>query len=152
MRGKQKSILTLLFYRRITPACAGKTASRTVYRHSQADHPRVCGENSKIQFCFFLVYWITPACAGKTQLFRINHALPSDHPRVCGENTARPSSAHQPNGSPPRVRGKRSTGTFTASFGRITPACAGKTRAGAEPAVAAADHPRVCGENRLSTS
>ena len=30
---------------RITPACAGKTASRTACRRSRADHPRVCGEN-----------------------------------------------------------------------------------------------------------
>ena len=72
--------------RRITPACAGKTAIESSTSRLSADHPRVCGENSSptvptvatsgspprvrgkqfpASLCTSLPR-ITPACAGKT--------------------------------------------------------------------------------------
>ena len=49
VREKPFSFTFLLFYRRITPACAGKTP----YLHrplvSPRDHPRVCGKNARTE-------------------------------------------------------------------------------------------------------
>ena len=91
---------------RITPACAGKTATRDGVNVSVRDHPRVCGKNplsvalvtvtpgspprvreklrhtSSVDF----VFGITPACAGKTILDKVYLHLDWDHPRVCGKN------------------------------------------------------------------
>ena len=47
------------------------------------------------------------------------------------------------------MRGKRSISRSGFCFRRITPAHAGKTRAVAERAATAEDHPRACGENLL---
>ena len=52
-------------------------------------------------------------------------------------------------GSPPRVRGKPDELIKSADKGRITPACAGKTRVHLRGYGFYRDHPRVCGENLL---
>ena len=49
-------------------------------------------------------------------------------------------------GSPPRVRGKDSRGSYPAVRFRITPACAGKRSARRCSLMGSGDHPRVCGE------
>ena len=46
------------------------------------------------------------------------------------------------------MRGKRNHFQKTASRGRITPACAGKTTVKKIYAISHEDHPRVCGENK----
>ena len=57
------------------------------------------------------------------------------------------ADAALPEGSSPRVRGKRFDKLAEAAGNRLIPACAGKTWAiGAVPDFAGA-HPRVCGEN-----
>ena len=50
---------------RITPACAGKSATAQIFRHLHWDHPRMCGE--KLMFLGRVggLTGITPACAGK---------------------------------------------------------------------------------------
>ena len=53
-------------------------------------------------------------------------------------------------GSPPRVRGKGLLRMNSRSFGRITPACAGKRFSGSISSARAADHPRVCGEKQAA--
>ena len=45
VRGKQGNPDKAVFLARITPACAGKTYSRSVPAFQPQDHPRVCGEN-----------------------------------------------------------------------------------------------------------
>ena len=133
---------------RITPACAGKTNRKSHPWLDRTDHPRVCGENSSY---FFTSSGdngspprvrgkpsstqgnagelrITPACAGKTRNFRYRPAGTPDHPRVCGENQKWTTKGTLQDGSPPRVRGKPVTGRRVHRDGRITPACAGKTR------------------------
>ena len=45
VRGKHKHGAPRLPLIRITPACAGKTDSESVYLFDAGDHPRVCGEN-----------------------------------------------------------------------------------------------------------
>ena len=51
-------------------------------------------------------------------------------------------------GSPPRMRGKASTGGSSCSSEGITPAYAGKRRAGTGQWACHRDHPRVCGEKK----
>ena len=70
---------------------------------------------------------ITPACAGKRAHNRKMAVLCGDHPRVCGEKRAALIESITRMGSPPRVRGKDTTGTRSPKRPGITPACAGKS-------------------------
>ena len=128
VRGKQKIIKFYDERKRITPACAGKTAHTERPHGAGKDHPRVCGENPREKgnrtnvrgspprvrgkLCATIgaprASRITPACAGKTPCFRYNLRLRRDHPRVCGENLKSSRRALKTVGSPPRVRGKLS--------------------------------------------
>ena len=65
---------------------------------------------------------------------------------MCGEKCMRSKATLQPLGSPPRVRGKVSVNVPIFALQRITPACAGKSKASRNTAVQFWDHPRVCGE------
>ena len=55
-------------------------------------------------------------------------------------------------GSPPRVRGKVSSGNSKAPIHGITPACAGKSYYTEVRHLHEKDHPRVCGEKFQSIS
>ena len=86
MREKLTCFFLIIFNRRITPACAGKTSSALICLSWSWDHPRVCGKNisdilkmvrvlgsppllreKRISTPFVQVNCgITPACAGKT--------------------------------------------------------------------------------------
>ena len=90
---------------------------------------------------------ITPAYAGKTLRQRMSRKSHEDHPRVCGENIINGNSDYNIEGSPPRMRGKRTSRKQLHFHARITPAYAGKTRTSARSSVSFWDHPRVCGEN-----
>ena len=133
-------------YAGITPAYAGKRASRPTGRSGAWDHPRVCGEKpysldvlkggegspprmrGKAQPGQRGPGWqrITPAYAGKRWV-RVPVRLKTwDHPRVCGEK-ARPCIAPPPRrGSPPRMRGKGHYIKADYTPVGITPAYAGK--------------------------
>ena len=67
---------------------------------------------------------------------------------MCGENRASLETRVLEMGSPPRVRGKPRPKGDESSFGRITPACAGKTAQQSVDFLPRQDHPRVCGENK----
>ena len=45
VRGKLIGASDCPYFRRITPACAGKTTIITTAGKDLKDHPRVCGEN-----------------------------------------------------------------------------------------------------------
>ena len=86
VRGKPDFLLCDHILPGITPACAGKTRTRSSFMVFQRDHPRVCGENNQVLLAestlsgspprvrgkqhFHKVQKvkgrITPACAGKT--------------------------------------------------------------------------------------
>ena len=74
------------------------------------------------------------------------------HPRVCGENHAWMGPRPRAWGSSPRVRGKRIDTTLQTRADGLIPACAGKTTCDTNKLFFARAHPRVCGENRLSSS
>ncbi len=100
--------------------------------------------------CFFMmsIYLagITPACAGKSSHFSIASSKPWDHPRMCGEKQAARWEQRDGRGSPPHVRGKASSAALKASYMRITPACAGKSKGDMFKVIQVRDHPRMCGE------
>ena len=75
---------------------------------------------------------ITPAYAGKRASQLCAGLAPRDHPRVCGEKARTLIVQDEPQGSPPRMRGK-----VHCPRSRL-----GRTR----------DHPRVCGEKMNQSS
>ena len=89
---------------------------------------------------------ITPACAGKRGGRTVSFFLIRDHPRVCGEKARTLIAWEEPQGSPPRVRGKESNAKTGQKARRITPACAGKRATPSKNPHPGGDHPRVCGE------
>ena len=126
VRGKHTRRSCRTMRRRITPACAGKTAIARDLFNLSGDHPRVCGENPP-RFEISTASTgspprvrgkrgttsgggeparITPACAGKTRSAPAKTFSKEDHPRVCGENRICSKRRTRGAGSPPRVRGK----------------------------------------------
>ena len=155
------------FWKRITPARAGKTRVSPPPRAATTDHPRACGENLADSGPASRRYGspprvrgkpplapqpahpsrITPARAGKTSYPRLSLSLVRDHPRACGENDIVAQPAGRVKGSPPRVRGKLILIPPLFLSIRITPARAGKTLGLRGRAGSPKDHPRACGEN-----
>ena len=153
----------------ITPACAGKSLTIPKLTTRSWDHPRVCGEKSRVcprsdpgtgspprvrgkaRGCLRrpVSQRITPACAGKSVLFNIYQVIAEDHPRVCGEKARTLIVQDEPQGSPPRVRGKAALWRVSRPLFRITPACAGKSAKAERTSRCSWDHPRVCGEKDL---
>ena len=107
---------------------------------------KLCLHFSKLPDCR-----ITPACAGKTTKRCYKQGQLTDHPRVCGENKELKVTYYRAEGSPPRVRGKLHFPASAFLPTRITPACAGKTFLIHGSGIQSSDHPRVCGENLLSS-
>ena len=170
MRGKATLSCFWQLLRGITPAYAGKRLSPTAPGWGRKDHPRVCGEKActdrprigdigspprvrgKAKNCgsSCTINGITPACAGKSAAPRGQCKRQRDHPRVCGEKYEPETGPWRCLGSPPRVRGKEHCPESKFRPGRITPACAGKSRYAAEVCTHVWDHPRVCGEKCIS--
>ena len=130
------------------------------------DHPRVCGEKplqSSVNCTMegspprmrgkaiqsrpdYPDNGITPAYAGKSPQGLRTAVHSRDHPRVCGEKARTLIVQNEPQGSPPRMRGKALTDPCIALCHGITPACAGKRRSIGRLSQPTRDHPRVCGE------
>ena len=154
----------------ITPACAGKSLTSSLFFRNRQDHPRVCGEKASIANSYVhnqgspphvrgkdmahlfdpALDGITPACAGKSAVSTSLIFLRRDHPRMCGEKLALFYRPFFQQGSPPHVRGKEKRSTAKTPRNRITPACAGKSRLLLRSRPTCWDHPRMCGEKRFS--
>ena len=111
------------------PQVRGKLSACVQKGRLRVDHPRRCGENlfmmvgktreagsppqvrGKLQAIVDALpqIRITPAGAGKTRGLRVPEIRLQDHPRRCGENLRRILGIHGRAGSPPQVRGKRSS-------------------------------------------
>ncbi len=168
MRGKDSEVQTTTDRAGITPAYAGKSPLALRSFRDSGDHPRVCGEKIKsvgrtwlqwgspprMRGKVFLLYSrvpprrITPAYAGKRRISLYRALSPRDHPRVCGEKPLRYPKGMEPEGSPPRMRGKGLEDFQRHLFTGITPAYAGKSPASDTQGFGHGDHPRVCGEKR----
>ena len=167
VRGKRSGVSQAQVSRGLIPACAGKTPSCPPGSGMSAAHPRVCGENPapeknprirsgssprvrgkraygawRLRLCRLI-----PACAGKTSPPTHRRAASSAHPRMCGENSRTVDHDGDPDGSSPRVRGKRRRGRRQGHRRRLIPACAGKTPSRGPRRCGRGAHPRVCGEN-----
>ena len=166
MRGKVVSMGPYNIKRGITPAYAGKSCCSVLRLFGRWDHPRVCGEKMEslsgwsrlmgspprmrgkglAHRLLSLHSGITPAYAGKSQTCARVAACGRDHPRVCGEKFSSVSVASALKGSPPRMRGKGSSGRVRRITPGITPAYAGKSPIVLRSSGLRRDHPRVCGE------
>ena len=154
----------------ITPAYAGKSRRWCHHRRTAWDHPRVCGEKraaaaacaqrsgspprmrGKVRLLVVasVSRGITPAHAGKRMICPIMRWMAGDHPRACGEKSQVCFSERFGGGSPPRMRGKELTPDYRGVWDRITPAHAGKSGNAGKKNVPSRDHPRACGEKKLS--
>ncbi len=133
------------------------------------DHPRRCGENTRLwtdeqtrtgsppqvrgkpndETSISAHTGITPAGAGKTVGGKASAGRFPDHPRRCGENFVIFIYLPGFGGSPPQVRGKLSFFLCQPSTYGITPAGAGKTISCRLQLGSSGDHPRRCGENEF---
>ena len=106
-RGRRPSECGPLRRRRITPACAGKTYTRSGMFSTTPDHPRMRGEDAHadgghaprdgspphargrlvLSSRKWQSPWITPACAGKTYGIPSAASSATDHPRMRGEDS-----------------------------------------------------------------
>ena len=147
-RGRGKGIFAILALSAtgITPAWAGKRSWKHDHVRKHGDHPRVGGEKSFIyQFPFFrrgspprgrgkvfcvaptgVQSGITPAWAGKSLANVFAFLAIQDHPRVGGEKARTLIVQDEPQGSPPRGRGKDKPAYQAIACKGITPAWAGK--------------------------
>ena len=160
-----------IFSTGITPACAGKTrtspypqpfgngspphargrpAERIFSGKDTADHPRMRGEDFSARSPPPPTTGITPACAGKTPVAYGNKGRCMDHPRMRGEDSAFEARASFSTGSPPHARGRLTVWRHATDIGRITPACAGKTKPTPNGTFTIWDHPRMRGEDTYS--
>ena len=146
MRGKAAARRDRRGLHGITPAYAGKRARSPPPPSGRWDHPRVCGEKSRMSRVllfmvgspprmrgkvkrnkrFQLADGITPAYAGKRPAAWAGAWRTGDHPRVCGEKGTGLTNVTSPMGSPPRMRGKAAPSSVAVMPCRITPAYAGK--------------------------
>ena len=114
---------------------------------------------------------IIPACAGSSSARLWGGDVEGDHPRACGEQSTSNSATSSAPGSSPRMRGavlakplvRRLRGIIPAHAGSrlilrrgrqllgIIPACAGSSTATPARSTRSRDHPRVCGEQKLTT-
>ena len=93
---------------------------------------------------------ITPAYAGKRKRKPNGMLQLKDHPRLCGEKKHQHRRRAGRNGSPPPMRGKGRDSTRLHLEQRITPAYAGKRQKGKLFVFCLQDHPRLCGEKKVT--
>ena len=125
-RGKVPAVLQCRRFRGITPAWAGKSSGQHNASLVNKDHPRVGGEKDNAEFREKIdqgspqrgrgkdvlildgagVVGITPAWAGKSGVPCCSIRPWWDHPRVGGEKARTLIVQNEPQGSPPRRRGK----------------------------------------------
>ena len=170
MRGKVPLNDFKFLAMRITTAHAGKSFIHFYITSANQDHPRPCGEKCTCTLCvstsvgspppmrgkvlrdfsFISSFRITPAHAGKSDVIASGKRVVGDHPRPCGEK--QPVAVRHSNcaGSPPPMRGKARLLHLPLSFPRITPAHAGKSICPRHEAIRQKDHPRPCGEKKIS--
>ena len=152
MRERLDLVLIALDGFGITPARAGKTNGRRIFRIRNGDHPRSCGkdypgmlpssklsgspplvrERRRVKICIGRRNGITPARAGKTKTASSPAVSSWDHPRSCGKDVV--------------------FIFFPCWLPGITPARAGKTCWEKGMIGRTGDHPRSCGKDAMLSS
>ena len=166
MRGMHNYRIRVSSGMRIIPAYAGNAQPTRNHRHSDTDHPRVCGECVEVQPSIavplgssprmrgmlvqlvgaVLCQRIIPAYAGNAGWDLTATTVATDHPRVCGECNSGIAESVANSGSSPRMRGMHPPTLIPACAHRIIPAYAGNATSLTATGAMIADHPRVCGE------
>ena len=152
MRGKHRYTPSPLLRRGITPAYAGKTCRKALEKFYTEDHPRVCGENPPPPRASCALRGSPPRMRGKPGDYAYVAVIGRITPAYAGKTQSFTRLRKHRLGSPPRMRGKRSLLRFGGQPPRITPAYAGKTAKEDAALNAGQDHPRVCGENPVSSA
>ena len=150
MRGKPHCTPPTVTVPRNIPAYAGKTPWGRGTPSAEKEHPRVCGENVRMN-CVMLTRHGTsprmrgkrppaalfevqggniPAYAGKTYPQALGASRWPEHPRVCGENLLGCLYGCGGFGTSPRMRGKHGGVFYRNIRVRNIPAYAGKTESG----------------------
>ena len=93
---------------------------------------------------------ITSACAEQTHITEVLKHLFGDHLRVCGADFALGDALAIREGSPPRVRSRRSGASERESGRGITSACAEQTLPSSASSCLTWDHLRVCGADQAA--
>ncbi len=134
----------------IIPAYAGNTRlSSKNNAQPYGSSPRMRGTLVAVLFSFVQL-GIIPAYAGNTAQGKLSHADVWDHPRVCGEHAQETERRAQESGSSPRMRGTPSGHIQTDTRLGIIPAYAGNTISHGVRYAGLRDHPRVCGEHKIT--
>ena len=149
VRGKLGGWGVCVGWRRLIPACAGKTGWWMRSISAPPAHPRVCGENRTRSGTCAWCTGSSPRVRGKREGLSAGVRIARAHPRVCGENPDNDPADMCADGSSPRVRGKRGDQGPPAGGGGLIPACAGKTGPPRPSSSLTGAHPRVCGENAM---
>ena len=156
----------------IIPAYAGSTVPAGRISPSCRDHPRMCGEHCCTcalmpaivgssphvrgapitKATVPMMNGIIPACAGSTFRPRGHVSGYRDHPRMCGEHRTSWPNCEAKAGSSPHVRGALLQRQRHRIRAGIIPACAGSTWSMAIGTAWDGDHPRMCGEHRISVN
>ena len=145
-RGKVSAGSSAALSFRIPPCVGGEKKTATTAPHgSTGSPPRRRGKGSR---CRTLQHRhrITPAWAGKRRFCSKTHLLTADHPRVGREKARTLIVQDEPQGSPPRRRGKGIQLTHKGLLDGITPAWAGKRNWAIGSRLLNWDHPRTGGE------
>ena len=146
-RGKHQRWQLHADHRGLIPAWAGKTSTRRPTSVRARAHPRVGGENVRVAAKRraktgssprgrgkrdgrperLRARRLIPAWAGKTESMASIASSVRAHPRVGGENLPEIAVIRREQGSSPRGRGKRASGSRLPRTGGLIPAWAGKT-------------------------
>ncbi len=155
---------------RITPADAGTRRPPPKQSIAYGDHPRGCGDKNTNHcirtvaagspprmrgqgYSIFSPLYplrITPADAGTSRLLALPLLSDADHPRGCGDKLDVKPDGTLTVGSPPRMRGQVNFVRHQVIGERITPADAGTRRSAGSRHVSSWDHPRGCGDKKMS--
>ena len=131
--------------------CGEHVVSEHLHGHVQGSSPHVRGAplaNGRDIYTTGII----PACAGST-LPLIRSPTPYwDHPRMCGEHSYKVLCCTVHWGSSPHVRGALLQRQRHRIRAGIIPACAGSTWSMAIGTAWDGDHPRMCGEHRISVN
>ena len=126
-RGKELVPTRGFGFKRITPAWAGKSRLRKMYRPAFTGSPPRRRGKVGLDGGLSEAVGITPAQAGKSKLALCTPSCPTDHPCAGGEKNKELEGVWLPMGSPPRGRGKVYPFRVGPVAVRITPAWAGKS-------------------------
>ena len=146
VRGTAFPVFRCAHIQRFIPACAGNRSAAISRRDYRAVHPRVCGEQLRERAKPGPQIGSSPRVRGTVLPRDTRGKISPVHPRVCGEQIGSHLHIYSDGGSSPRVRGTGIGGQHSQCVRRFIPACAGNRLSLASAFLAAAVHPRVCGE------